>query len=198
MRINDSLRNQNFAIVVILSFLIMLPANVYAEHIFEDVKAFAQYLDIAQLSSEKFVITVDDDSYDMYYGYHGSLDSMVSDDPQPKLSSMSINQERKSLEIIFDEVSTDSVFWVRMPYEVISAEKEHFQLFIDDIETQYDLTKFPNDYALGMIIPKGGAHIEIVGTKVIPEFGTIAMMVLSVAITSIVAITAKSKVIPRF
>jgi len=198
MRINDSLRNQNFAIVAILSFLIMLPANVYAEHIFEDVKAFAQYLDIAQLSSEKFVITVDDDSYDMYYGYHGSLDSMVSDDPQPKLSSMSINQERKSLEIIFDEVSTDSVFWVRMPYEVISAEKEHFQLFIDDIETQYDLTKFPNDYALGMIIPKGGEHIEIVGTKVIPEFGTIAMMILSVAITRIVIITAKSKVIPRF
>jgi len=198
MRINDSLRNQNFAIVAILSFLIMLPANVYAEHIFEDVKAFAQYLDIAQLSSEKFVITVDDDSYDMYYGYHGSLDSMVSDDPQPKLSSMSINQERKSLEIIFDEVSTDSVFWVRMPYEVISAEKEHFQLFIDDIETQYDLTKFPNDYALGMIIPKGGEHIEIVGTKVIPEFGTIAMMVLAVAIISIVAVTAKSRVIPRF
>ncbi len=197
MKISDSLRNQNFAIVAIL-FLIMFPTNVYAEHIFEDVEAFAQYLDIAQLSSEKFIITVDDDSYDMYYGYHGSLDSMVSDDPQPKLSSMSINQERKSLEIIFDEVSSDSVFWVRMPYEVISAEKEHFQLFIDDIETQYDLTKFPNDYALGMIIPKGGEHIEIVGTKVIPEFGTIAMMILSVAITSIVIITAKSKVIPRF
>ena len=34
--------------------------------------------------------------------------------------------------------------------------------------------------------------------NVIPEFGTIAMMVLSVAIISIVAVTAKSRIVPRF
>ncbi|MFB5602863.1 MAG: PEFG-CTERM sorting domain-containing protein [Candidatus Nitrosomaritimum aestuariumsis] len=33
--------------------------------------------------------------------------------------------------------------------------------------------------------------------KVVPEFGTIAMMILAVAIISIVAVTAKSRVIPR-
>jgi len=43
--------------------------------------------------------------------------------------------------------------------------------------------------------PKG----EVVATiQVVPEFGTIAMMVLAVAIISIVAVTAKSRVIPRF
>jgi predicted secreted protein with PEFG-CTERM motif len=172
----------------------MFPTNVYAEHI----EAFAQYPDIVQLSSEKFVITIGDDSYDMYYGYHGSLDSMTSDESQPKLSSMVINQEKKSLEITFDEILSNSVFWVRMPDEVISAEKGQFQLFIDGIETRYDLTRFPNDYALGMIIPKGGEHIEIVGTTVIPEFGTIAMMVLAIAIISIVAVTAKSRVVTSF
>jgi len=35
-------------------------------------------------------------------------------------------------------------------------------------------------------------------TQVVPEFGTIAMMVLAVAIISIVAVTAKSRVVPRF
>ena len=39
---------------------------------------------------------------------------------------------------------------------------------------------------------------EIVFSKVVPEFGTIAMMILAVAIISIVAVTAKSKVIPKF
>ncbi|RMW40011.1 MAG: PEFG-CTERM sorting domain-containing protein [Nitrosopumilus sp.] len=34
--------------------------------------------------------------------------------------------------------------------------------------------------------------------KVVPEFGTIVMMVLTVAIISIVAVTAKSRVVPRF
>ncbi|MBT8173720.1 MAG: PEFG-CTERM sorting domain-containing protein, partial [Nitrosopumilus sp.] len=39
---------------------------------------------------------------------------------------------------------------------------------------------------------------EVASAKVVPEFGTIAMMVLAVAIISIVAVTAKSRVIPRF
>ncbi len=39
----------------------------------------------------------------------------------------------------------------------------------------------------------GTEEIEVIGTFVIPEFGTIAMMILVVAIISIVAITAKSK-----
>jgi len=34
--------------------------------------------------------------------------------------------------------------------------------------------------------------------QIVPEFGTIAMMVLAIAIISIVAVTAKSRVIPRF
>ena len=39
---------------------------------------------------------------------------------------------------------------------------------------------------------------SVATAKVVPEFGTVAMMILSVAIISIVAITAKSRVIPRF
>jgi len=39
---------------------------------------------------------------------------------------------------------------------------------------------------------------EVVFSNVVPEFGTIAMMVLAVAIISIVAVTAKTRVIPRF
>lgn len=192
------MRNQNFVIVTILSILILLPVNVYAEHIFEDVEAFAQYLDVAQLSSEKFTITVDDDSYDMYYGYHGSLDSMASDKPQPKLSSMSINPERKSLEITFDEVPANSVFWVRLPFEVISAEQEQFQLFIDGVETQYDLTKFPNNYALGMIVPSGGQHVEIIGTQVIPEFGTLTLTILGLSVLGMIFLIRKSDLFPSW
>jgi len=43
------------------------------------------------------------------------------------------------------------------------------------------------DYAAGT------EKIEIVGSHVVPEFGTIAMIVLAVAIISIIAITAKTK-----
>jgi predicted secreted protein with PEFG-CTERM motif len=39
---------------------------------------------------------------------------------------------------------------------------------------------------------------QVATAKVVPEFGTIAMMVLVVAIISIVAVTAKSRIVPRF
>ncbi|MBL7001761.1 MAG: PEFG-CTERM sorting domain-containing protein [Nitrosopumilus sp.] len=39
---------------------------------------------------------------------------------------------------------------------------------------------------------------SVATTQVVPEFGTIAMMILVVAIISIVAVTAKSRVVPRF
>ena len=39
---------------------------------------------------------------------------------------------------------------------------------------------------------------EVATAKVVPEFGTIAMMILAVAIISIVAVTAKTRVVPRF
>ncbi len=46
----------------------------------------------------------------------------------------------------------------------------------------------------------GAEKIEIIGTFVIPEFGTIAAMILAVAIISIIAISAKSRlsIIPRY
>ena len=46
----------------------------------------------------------------------------------------------------------------------------------------------------------GTEEIEIIGTFVIPEFGTIAAMILAVAIISIVAISAKSRlsIVPRY
>jgi len=46
----------------------------------------------------------------------------------------------------------------------------------------------------------GAETIEIVGTHIVPEFGTIAAMILAVAIISIIAVSAKSRlsIMPRY
>jgi predicted secreted protein with PEFG-CTERM motif len=51
-----------------------------------------------------------------------------------------------------------------------------------------------------IMFPAGAETIEIIGTHVIPEFGTIAAMILAVAIISIIAVSAKSRlsIIPRY
>ena len=49
----------------------------------------------------------------------------------------------------------------------------------------------------GIDEPFTGPIGEVATTQVVPEFGAVAMMILAVAIISIVAVTAKSRVIPR-
>ena len=57
-----------------------------------------------------------------------------------------------------------------------------------------------NGNEVTVMFPAGTEEIEIIGTFAIPEFGTIAALILAVAIISIIAVSAKSKlsVMPKF
>lgn len=173
--------------IVISLLLLSMPTSsiAFAEHVFNP-DAFAQYLDISQLESDKVTLTFDDKPYDLYYGYHGSLDAMGTEHIYPTLSTMKINEEKKSLEIIMSDVPEKTDFWVRMPDDVISAEKENFIVLVDGVDTGYDLMKFPNDHVIGFFITEDTEHIEIIGTSVIPEFGGIAVMILGISIVGLV------------
>lgn len=175
-------------------WLLPMTSFAFADHIFENNAAFGQYLDVAQLTSPKYVLEINDNSYDVYYGFHGSLEVDIGklDESLPIVSSMAINSERKSLEINFSEVPQDSVFWVRIPFNVMTAEHENYQLLIDGKETRYDSTNFPSDYAIGMIIPKDSEHIEIIGTKVVPEFGIFTILILGISILGLIYLVQKS------
>ncbi|NND87178.1 MAG: PEFG-CTERM sorting domain-containing protein [Nitrosopumilus sp.] len=175
--------------------LLIIPTSgsAFAEHIFNP-DAFAQYLDISQLESEKVTFTFDDVDYDVYYGYHGSLDAMGSDTLYPTLSSMKINEERKSLEIVMENVPEKTDFWVRAPVDVIYAEGEKFTVLVDGVDTGYDLMKFPNDYVVGFIISEETKEIEIIGTRVIPEFGAFTILILGVSALGLVYFSRKSSI----
>ena len=51
-----------------------------------------------------------------------------------------------------------------------------------------------------VMFPAGAETIEVVASHVVPEFGTIAAMILAVAIVSIIAVSAKSRlsIMPRY
>ena len=173
------------AILYLLLVLIPIPL-AHAEHVFP-FDAHAQFLDISQLEAEKTSFVFDDVEYVIYYGYHGSLDSsMMEEFGEPVVSDLIINQNNKSIEVTFEEVPEATDFWVRIPFEVLTAEKEDYMLLVNGEETGYDLMKMPDAYVIGMIITEETDHVEIIGTKVIPEFGTIAIMVLGVSILGIV------------
>ena len=179
-------------ILLVFAVVALILTGVTSSHVFD---VFAQPLDIAQLSSEKYQLKVDEKTYDVYYGYHGSFEvDVTKTDELPKLSAMNINPERKSLEITMASVPSNSVFWLRLPFEVISAEDAKYQLLVDGVDTKYDLTKFPDQYALGMIIPKDTKNIEIIGTHVIPEFGALSIIILGISFVGIICKTKMKKI----
>ena len=65
-----------------------------------------------------------------------------------------------------------------------------FMVLVDGEEAN-DVIINGNDVTVNF--PAGTDTIEIIGTYVIPEFGTVAMMILIISIVSIIAITGKSR-----
>ena len=171
----------------------LAPSLAFGSHIIDDMDAFAQYLDIAQISSEKYVLTIDDKTYNIHYGYHGSFEvNLEKIEEYPKLSFMEIIPERKSIQITMESVPSTSIFWLRLPFDVISAEDAQYRLIIDGVDTQYDLIKYPDNYALGMMIPKDAKNIEVIGSYVVPEFGVFPIMILGITLVGIVYLARKS------
>jgi len=126
------------------------------------------------------------------------------------ISSMELNQNNLSLEINIS-TSTDGNLNINLPRNSIDSTDSNGQ-DIEFIVLMYEenaelpiQTDFKNidtgDQFRSLYIPikNGDTKIEIIGTHVVPEFGTIAMIVLAVAIVSIIVVSAKSRlnIMPR-
>ena len=173
--------------------LLVIAGSIQLEYFSEDSEALGQYFDIAQIMAEKVTFEIGDDTFDVYYGYKGSLDSMGGEFVEPTLSSMNINEERKSIEITMESVPERTDFWVRIPQEMLSAENENFVVLVNDVDTKYDLMKYPEDYVVGFVISETTENIEIIGTRLIPEFGVLSIMILGISILGMVYFIQRSK-----
>ena len=177
---------------ILITFLLFSITNfAFAEHVLTQ-EVFAQFLDISQLEAEKFEFEFDDTIYHIYYGYHGSMDDSMSETLRnPVIKEMIINQERKSIEVIFEEIPKKTDFWLRIPFEVLTADKEQYHLLIDGKDTGYDLMKMPDGYVIGMIISEDTQHVEVIGTSIIPEFGAYSVLILVISVVGLLFFARK-------
>jgi predicted secreted protein with PEFG-CTERM motif len=120
-----------------------------------------------------------------------------------KLLNIMPDVEANSL-IVSIDATGDGSLTLTIPRSVLDAtmngEDDDFFILIDGEEVDFDETTTSTDRTLTIAFPVGAEEIEIIGTFVVPEFGTIAAMILAVAIISIIAISAKSRlsIIPRY
>jgi predicted secreted protein with PEFG-CTERM motif len=90
------------------------------------------------------------------------------------------------------ESTDEGVITLDLPRESIGAEKQNgkddaFIILIDGIEVTYEeLVVNSDSRVITIIFEEGDSNIEIIGTYVIPEFGTITMIILIIGIMTII------------
>ena len=99
--------------------------------------------------------------------------------------------------LVYIEAIDDGSITLTIPRSILDATinggDDEFFVLVDGEEVDFEEIKTSTDRTLTIEFFAGSEQIEIIGTFVVPEFGTIAAMILAVAIISIVAISAKSR-----
>jgi predicted secreted protein with PEFG-CTERM motif len=99
--------------------------------------------------------------------------------------------------LIYIESTDDGSITLTIPRSVLDSTinnvDDEFFVLVDGEEVDFEEVTTSTDRTLTINFLAGSEEIEIIGTFVIPEFGTIAAMILAVAIISIIAISSKSR-----
>ena len=114
-----------------------------------------------------------------------------------KIINIMTDIDAKSLLINIEAWDAGSIT-LTIPRSVLDAkindgDDDEFFVLVDGEEVDFEEIATLTDRTLTIEFLAGSEQIEIIGTFVIPEFGTIAAMILAVAIISIIAISAKSR-----
>ena len=139
-------------------------------------------------------------TFDVFYTMKGGDVTSIELDQEDL--SLVINVETKSdgvlvLKLLRDSIDSLSSTGKDIDFIILVYEKDNS---ITPIQTEYKKIAKDDSYReISIPIKENDVRVEIVGTHVVPEFGTIAMIVLAVAIVSIIAVSAKSRlsIMPR-
>jgi predicted secreted protein with PEFG-CTERM motif len=106
--------------------------------------------------------------------------------------------------IIAISTTSDGELTITLPRELIDAKingnDDTFFVLIDGEEVEFSEEKTSTDRTLTILFPDGAEEIEIIGSFVVPEFGTIAVLILAIAIISIIAVSTKTRlsILPKY
>lgn len=133
-----------------------------------------------------FDLTVGDQTYPIEYMITGG-----------SVENMTIHGENQTLGVTINSESNGTLA-LRLPREVIDSQTVEgsdadFAAFIDNAEYEEPGEIEPGGDTRTLLVgfPAGAGSIDVIGTSVIPEFSTIAVIVLAIAIVGIVIATTR-------
>jgi predicted secreted protein with PEFG-CTERM motif len=129
-------------------------------------------------------VSVEGSDFELTYVIFGGVVNQVFPDP-----------DEKSLTIVIDSISNGTLA-IKLPREVIDAkfgeDDDEFIVVLDGLPVNFEETKSGHERTLTIDFPEGAEEIEIIGTSVVPEFGTITAAILVISIMSVI-LASKSK-----
>ncbi|WP_100183116.1 hypothetical protein [Candidatus Nitrosotenuis aquarius] len=166
---------------VLLFALAVMPGIAFAQ-------IQVQHTDIAELMMKKHQITVEDTGFTIFYRFSTVGEGESSnEDTMAQITSVDINKERKSLVISIDDINQDDLMSVRFSEELVSAQGKRLVLLIDGGEKGYESNTQDGKRTMIFVLPEGSKQVEIVGTRVIPEFPS-AALALAAIVSSVVLV----------
>lgn len=120
------------------------------------------------------------------------------------VTGATVNSATKSLTLKI-ETEGDGSISLALPRDVLDATEDgsdvDFIVLVDDEEADFE--EVDSDDSTRMVditFSDGASQIEIIGTYAVPEFGTMAAIILAVAIVSIIAVSARTRlsISPRY
>jgi len=137
--------------------------------------------------------TSETSTFEVDAGSHGTFDVEYSIEGGI-VKDMLIDEEIFALIVIIESTDNGSIS-LEIPRYALDAKKQDetddiFIIIIDGIEAPYQETiTDSNSRVITINFEQGDSDIEIIGTTIIPEFGTIAMMILAIGIITTIFVT---------
>ena len=127
-----------------------------------------------------YELEIDEHLFSIPYEVNSQVIAMAID---PELTSFLIGLEK----------TQDSIFIIDLDHKIISAENNEFAILVNGLEVDYEIVSDSNSSTFTFFVPEFTEEIEIIGTKVIPEFplGVISGMIL---LLIVVLMVSKTKV----
>ena len=132
-------------------------------------------------------------TFEVDAGNHGTFDVEYSIEGGT-VKDMLVDEEIFALIVIIESTDDGSIS-LEIPRYALDAKKQDetddiFIIIIDGIEAPYQETiTDSNSRVITINFEQGDSDIEIIGTTIIPEFGTIAMMILAIGIITTIFVT---------
>jgi len=128
-------------------------------------------------------------------GHHEAAEAYdLTDDVSTSISGgyvESVTAGNNSVVIAIHDAEDGGELTLTVDSDVLTPFNDGSYFVLVDGEESDDASQSGNTVTIPLEF--GVESVEVIGTHVIPEFGTIAALILVVAITSIIAITAKSR-----